>query len=134
MSTDGGSRKLDVFAALFAALAVSNLLKPLQLSGETGFVLFGERLSGRANAIAGPLFGVYLLVYAWAIWRRRRMSIPMGQVYAAYVLVNLVLFNLRTESPETLGYMLFGVVYTLVAVGVSAGAVYLLTSCRDQLG
>ena len=45
-------RLLRVAAVLFALLAVSNLLKPVQLWGvHTGFVLFGHRLSGMANAL-----------------------------------------------------------------------------------
>ena len=45
---------LSIFTILFAVLAVSNLLKPLQpLGDETGFVLFGTRLTGTANLIAG---------------------------------------------------------------------------------
>ena len=56
---------LSIFAMLFAVLAVSNLLKPVQILGEeTGFVLFGTRLTGTANLIAGPLAGAYLLAYA----------------------------------------------------------------------
>src|SRR5204863_7296956 len=65
---------LTTFAILFGMLAFSNLLKPLQLGGEqhTGFVFFGHRTSGTFNAILGPLFGIYLLVYALGIWRLRR--------------------------------------------------------------
>ena len=45
---------LSIFVILFAVLAVSNLLKPLQILGdETGFVLFWTRLTGTANLIAG---------------------------------------------------------------------------------
>jgi len=55
---------LRAFAVLFALLSLSNLLKPFKLSPEVGFVLLGTRLSGTANAIAGPLFGIYLAVYA----------------------------------------------------------------------
>ena len=48
---------LSIFAVLFALLAVSNLLKPLQLGGEqiTGFVFFGQRLAGTANTIVVTL-------------------------------------------------------------------------------
>ena len=125
------SRALPIFAVLFGLLAVSNLLKPLQLGGqETGFVFFGQRLGGTANLIAGPLFGAYLLVYAVGIWRRRRWAVPMAYGYAAYVLVNLTLFTLRNTTPPGIGYKIFGVVYTSVAIGVSAGAAWLLT--RDK--
>ncbi len=125
---------LKIFAALFAILAVTNLLKPFQLLGdETGFVLFGTRLTGTANAVAGPLFGVFLLVYAWLIFTQNHMALPVGIAYAAYVVVNLVLFYYRTETPGGLGYLIFGVVYAAVAIGVSAGAVWQLLKAGGEL-
>jgi hypothetical protein len=125
---------LTTFAVLFAVLAVSNLLKPLQLGGaQTGFVLLGRRLSGSANAVAGPLFGAFLLVYAAGIWRMRRFALGMAYAYAAYVIVNLVLFNLRNVQPSGPGYLVFGIVYVAVAVGVSSGAAYLLARRKPQL-
>ena len=127
-------RTLTVFAVLFAVLAVSNFLKPLQIGAETGFVLFGRRLGGTANAIAGPLFGLFLLVYASGIWGMRRYALPMAWLYAAYVVVNLTLFSLRNTSPPGIGYALFGLVYMVVALGVSGGAAWLLTRRRDALG
>ncbi len=126
-------RTLTIFAVLFAVLAVSNFLKPFQLSSQTGFVLFGRRLSGVPNALIGPLFGLYLLVYAAGIWRMRRYALAMGYAYAAYVILNLVLFNLRNPPPPSLGYHIFGIVYSLVAVGVSGGAVYVLRQRRAEL-
>src|SRR5262249_22561619 len=67
---------LTVFALLFGLLPISDLAKPLEasLGGglRPGFVLLGHRLSGAANAVVGPLFGLYLLVYAAGIWRMRR--------------------------------------------------------------
>src|SRR5207244_8919169 len=102
-----------------------DLAKPLAASlGDglrPGFVLFGHRLSGTANAVVGPLFGLYLLVYAAGIWRMRRWALPMGTVYAAYVIANLTLFMLRDPEPMREG-ALFGAVYALVAIGVSWGA------------
>jgi hypothetical protein len=109
---------------LFALLGVSDLLKPFQLVGDrTGFVLLGRRLAGTANAVWGPLFGVYLLLYAAAIWRMRRAALHMGRAYAAYVLVNLALFPFRTPSPPDAGTgeRVFGLVYAVFAIGVSAG-------------
>ena len=66
---------LTVFAICFALLAISNLLKPLQIGGDrTGFVLLGTRLSGIPNDIVGPLFGIFLAVYAYGIWNMRRFA------------------------------------------------------------
>ena len=128
------SRALTVCAVLFGVLTLSNLLKPLQLGGEhTGFVLFGTRLSGTANAIAGPLFGLYLAAYAAGIWRMKRYALPLGQAYAAYVILNLILFNLRNPVPPGSGYLIFGVVYSTVAIGVSLAAAILLARRKAAL-
>jgi di/tricarboxylate transporter len=125
---------LTVFAILFAVLAGSNLLKPFQILGpQTGFVLFGERLEGAANAVAGPIFGLFLLAYAIGIWGMKRWALPLAWLYAAYVVVNLVLFRFRTETPPGVGYMIFGLVYMLVAIGVSGGAAWLLSRRKAEL-
>jgi hypothetical protein len=129
-------RGLRTFAILFGILAVSNLLKPLHLGGEqTGFVFFGHRLSGASNAIIGPLFGVYLAVYAAGLWRRKRYALPMAYAYVAYVVANLVLFSFYGPKPPGMGvgYALFGVVYAAVAIGVAGGAVYALRAQRAEL-
>jgi len=93
---------VTVLAVLFGLLAISDLTKPIQASlgagPRPGFVLLGHRLSGTANAVVGPLFGLYLLVYAAGIWRMRRWALAMGTVYAIYVIVNLTLFC-ATRSP-----------------------------------
>lgn len=136
MSQSSRGRELTVCAVLFGILAVSNLLKPFQFGGEqTGFVLFGHRLTGPANAIAGPLFGIFLAVYALGIWRLKRYALPMAYAYAAYVVVNLVLFTVFGPPPPGtgIGYVIFGVVYATVAIGVSAGTAYLLRGKRDHL-
>jgi len=128
-------RVLSMFAVLFVLLAISNLLKPFRFEGsDTGFVFFGQRLTGPANAIAGPLFGMYLLVYAFGIWRMKRYALAMGSAYAAYVIINLILFNLRNPVPPGVGYLIFGVVYSVIAIGVSSGAAYLLSKRKAALG
>ena len=125
---------LSIFAVLFVLLAISDLLKPFAFEGsQTGFVFFGRRLSGAANAILGPAFGVYLLVYAFRIWRMKRSALVMGYLYAAYVVVNLILFNVRNPVPPGVGYLIFGIVYAAVGIGVSCAAVYLLHQRKDAL-
>lgn len=132
--TSPRGRALTVFAALFAMLAVSNALKGLRLGGDqTGFVLFGERLAGTPNTVAGLVFGVFLALYATSIWRMRHLAVPLAWLYAAYVMTNLVLYTLRTPMPPGVGYVVFAAVYSLVAIGVSAGAAFLLTRRRADL-
>ena len=121
-------RMFTIFTILFSLLAVSNLLKPFRLgSDETGFVLLGERLSGMANTIVGPLFGLFLALYAFAIWKRKRFAIPLGHAYATYVILNLILFQVKNVTPSSIGYVIIGIIYSLIAVGVSLGAAIFLT-------
>lgn len=121
-------RMFTIFTILFSLLAVSNLLKPFRLgSDETGFVLLGERLSGMANTIVGPLFGLFLALYAFAIWKRKRFAIPLGHAYATYVILNLILFQVKNVAPPGISYVIFGIIYALIAVGVSLGAAIFLT-------
>ena len=125
---------LTTAAVLFALLGVSNLLKPLQIGGDrTGFVFFGERLSGTANTVVGPLFGIALLAYGVGIWRMRRWALPLGWAYAGYVLVNLFLFTVRNPEATDPQQRVFGLVYTAVALGVSWGAALVLRRRADEL-
>ena len=133
MPTNGRDRALTVIAVLFVVLAVSNFMKPLQLGRDTGFVFLGRRLAGTPNAVIGPLFGLYLLVYAIGIWNMRRWALPMGVAYAGYVVLNLILYSVRTPQPPGAGYVVFGIVYSAIAIGVSAGAVWLLARRRPAL-
>jgi len=127
-----GKSVLKVFAVLFGLLAISNLSKPLALSDTAGFVLFGQRLAGTANMIAGPLFGLFLAVYAYGVWNLRSFALPMGAAYAVYVIVNLVLWNVRMPAAANPS-LLFGILYLSVAIGVSSGSAYLLWKNRAHL-
>jgi hypothetical protein len=134
MTDRSRGRLLSLAAILFALLAMSNLLKPLQLWGEhTGFVLLGTRLSGTANAIVGPLFGLYLLVYALGIWYQKRFALPMAYAYAVYVIVNLVLFITSQPVTSGPGNLLMGLMYTVLAIAGSSGTALLLTKRRAAL-
>lgn len=121
---------LTVCAILFALLGVSNALKPLEASATQGFVLFGQRLSGTPNLIAGPLFALLLWSYAAGIWRMRRWALPLGCVYAAYVILNLVLYSRASSEAPPAAFMLL---YVLIAVGFSSGAAYALYRRRAEL-
>jgi hypothetical protein len=123
---------LKVFAALFSLLAVSNALKPLQLSDDVGFVLFGQRLDGMANTIAGPIFAAYLAIYALGIFRLKRYALPMGLTYAAYVLVNLTMWTFRLPAGAE-SSVAFAVAYSSIAIGVSSGAAFLLWKNQGRL-
>lgn len=123
---------LKICGILFCALAVSNFLKPLEFNPSHGFVFLGQRLQGTWNMLLAPLAGLFLAVYGVGVLRLRAYALPMGRVYAAYVIVNLILFTVRM-SDEALGKPLFGIVYSVIAIGVSSGCVYLLNRNRVLL-
>jgi hypothetical protein len=111
---------LTTFAVLFTLLALSNIWKPLS-GGRAGFVFFGTKTAGVANAILGPAFGIFLLIYALGIWRRKRWALPMAWVYAAYVPINLTLFTIK--PPERWQQSLLSVLPTSLSRSASHGVV-----------
>src|SRR4051812_31954620 len=116
-------KTLRAFAVLFALLAVSDFLKPVLESGQTGFVFLGRRLSDTPNMIAATAFGVFLVCYASALWRRSAAALPLGLAYAGYVTANLFLFTLRQPAP-TGNEKIFGILYMIFALGGAWGAVW----------
>ncbi|MEA2624273.1 MAG: hypothetical protein QOD06_318 [Candidatus Binatota bacterium] len=135
-TTAGRGPVLTTVAILMALLAISNFSKPFTQAadpgGSAGFVFFGHRLHGLANAIAGPLFGVLLAAYAWGVWHLRSWVLPLAIGYAAYVVVNLVLYFGRASAADSPG-IVFGMIYALVAIGVSSGGAIYLFLHRDRL-
>lgn len=123
---------LKVFGILFCVLAVSNFLKPLELADNHGFVFFGQRLSGTANLVAGPLFGLFLAIYGSSIVRLRSIALPMGLAYAVYVIANLVAWPIRGPQ-EAEGSLSFVLGYATIAIGVSSGAALLLFRNKGAL-
>jgi tryptophan-rich sensory protein len=125
---------LTTIAILFAILAISDIMKPFKLEGPTtGLVFFGTRQTGTANAVLGPLLGLILLIYAAGIWRMRGYAMVLGWIYAAYVIVNLVLFTQLNPPAQTQGEMIFGVVYMILAITITVGTAIVLTRRRSEL-
>ena len=119
-------------AICFWLLAVSNFSKPLQLSEHSGFVLFGSRLTGGDAVLWSVVFGLYLAVYGLGLWRMKRIVIGMAHAYAIYVVANLFLYWTNNPPPSGADVIL-AVLYSLVAVGVSAGSAVLLSLHRKEL-
>ena len=119
-------KALRVFAVLFALLAISNFLKPITADEHTGFVFLGRRLTDTPNLIAGLAFGAYLAWYSYSLWLEKAAALPLGIAYAGYVTANLFLFTLRQPPPSTTNQMVFGIVYTIIALGCAWGAVWLM--------
>ena len=124
---------LITFAVLFVILALSNFLKPFHLDPNAGFVFFGTKTHGIANAILGPAFGALLVVYAIGIWRMRRWVLPIAYAYAAYVIVNLTLYTIRNAGSPGQPSPVFMLGYTAIAIGVSSGSAVLLRRRKQQL-
>jgi hypothetical protein len=139
MPENGPARRdglMTTLAILMALLALSNFSKPIAQAmdpgGNAGFVFFGHRLHGMANAVAGPLFGLILAAYAYGVWTRKRWVVPLAAAYAVYVIVNLVVFAID-PPPGPQSPLPFLILYALVAVGVSAGGALYLRRHRDRL-
>jgi len=127
-------RLLTLFAIAFAILAVSNLLKPLRLEDSTtGFVFFGHRLSGTANLVIGPLFGLLLGVYGWGVWRMRTFALPLAYAYAAYIVTNLVAYARQESVSEGPGGLVGYLLYAGIAVGASMTCAVVLTRRAREL-
>jgi len=124
---------LTTFAVLFAILALSNFSKPFHLDPNAGFVFFGVKTHGMANAILGPAFGLILIAYAIGICRMRRWVLPIAYAYAAYVMLNLLLYSIRNAGAPAQPQPAFMLVYIAIAIGVSAGSAILLHRRRYAL-
>jgi hypothetical protein len=124
---------LTTFAALFAILALSNFLKPFHLDPNAGFVFFGVKTHGIANAILGPAFGALLVAYAIGIWRMRRWVLPIAYAYAVYVILNLLLYTLWNAGSAGGPSLIFMLGYIAIAVGGSAGSAVLLHRHNHKL-
>jgi hypothetical protein len=118
---------LTVISALLVLLAIEDILKPFHLEGPTtGLVFFGTRLSGTADAIIAPLFGLFLLFYASAIWRMRKLALTVAFGYAIYVTINLLLFTMHYPAPTARSEQIFGIAYTVLALAITwSVAIYL---------
>ena len=135
MSQKPRGATLTILAILLALMALSNFGKTFTNHPGVGFVFFGMRLSGTANMIVAPIFGIIIAVYVYGILAMRKFALPLGIVYAAYVIVNMPLFVLRYHGTAVMqehswAYL---VPYPFVAIGVSSGAAWMLYRRRDDL-
>ncbi len=78
--------------------------------------------------------GLILLFYAAGIWRMRRYAMTLGWLYAAYVVVNLVLYTKLNPPAKNSGELVFGIVYMVLAIAITVGTAIVLTRRRIELG
>ncbi len=121
---------LTIFAVLFALLAISNFLKPFHLELNEGFVFLGTKLTGSANAVMGPLFGIILLVYAYGIWAMRKFALQVAYIFLLWVLLNMTLFAVKNQSTQPLAANL---VAAIVGIGVPLASAIVLHRRRADL-
>ena len=126
---------LTILAILLSLMVISNLHKPFAHHPGEGFVFFGTRLSGSANTIVAPIFAIMLAVYVYGILAMRKFALPLGIFYAAYVILNMLLFVLKYHgTPVTQEHSwAYLIPYPFVAIGVSSGAAWLLYRRRSDL-
>ena len=127
---DAGKTTLRIFALLFGLRALTDVFKPL--GAGSGLVFFGKLLTGVPNLILAPLVGIYMLVYAYGLWRLRRFALPMGIAYAIYASINLVLFPVLQPIPGGYGAGAYAG-FVAVGAGVCWGAVWLLQRRAAEL-
>jgi hypothetical protein len=124
---------LTIFAIGLALMALSNFSKPFKMSPNVGFVFFGRKLSGVANTVVAPLFGIMLATLAYGIWTMRRFALPIAHLYATYVIINLLMFSIHSYGTAEMPPLGFWIFYIFIAVGVSLGAAIILTMRKAEL-
>jgi hypothetical protein len=135
-ATETGQRGvfLTAMAILLGLLALSDATKALQRMYETvgGLVILGNKIESVAlNAVAGPLFAIFLATYVYGIWKMKRWVLPLATIYAFYVPVNLVLFWFLHLAPRPT--IEFIVVYLFFALTGSVGTALYLNRHHDRL-
>jgi hypothetical protein len=126
---------LTILAMLLALMVISNFHKPFAHHPGEGFVFFGTRLSGTPNMIVAPIFAIILALYVYGILAMRKFALPLGIFYAAYVILNMLLFVLKyhgtaVTQEHSWAYL---IPYPFVAIGVSSGAAWLLYRRKQDL-
>lgn len=123
---------LTVLALLFVLLAISDFAKPILAGPGVGFVFAGTRLTGRGNAIMGPLFGLFLLYYAYGIWSMRRYALPASWVYTGWVVGNMIMFAIKNSSAPKPS-LIVAIVSTAVGIGVPLATAIIVSRRRAEL-
>jgi len=127
----------DAMAVLFALLAVSNASKALQWLRDPsigGIVLLGRRVEGLVpNALLGGLMAVLLGSYAWSLWRRSPLAVPLSIAYAFWVPLNLALFWYFATGSDLPPLAVMGT-YFVVAIGGSVGTALWVAWHRAAFG
>ncbi|MGA7872780.1 MAG: hypothetical protein WCA22_17970 [Candidatus Binatus sp.] len=114
---------LTIFALLFALLALSDFLKPFHIFAGDGFVFLGTKLTGIPNAILGPLFGIFLLAFAYGIWAMRSYALQFAYIFLLWVMLNMALFAAKNHGTQPLAASLVPVI---IGVGIPLATAIIL--------
>lgn len=117
---------LTIFALLYVLLAISDFAKPFSHDPGVGFVFAGTRLTGTANAIMGPLFGLLLLYYAYGIWSMRHYALPASYVFAGWVIGNTIMFAIKNSGAPKPS-LVVAIVSTAIGIGVPIATAIILS-------
>jgi hypothetical protein len=123
---------LTVFALLYVLLAISDFAKPLLAGPGVGFVFAGTRLTGTANAIMGPLFGLLLLYFAYGIWSMRHYALPASYVFVGWVIGNTIMFTIK-NSGASKPSLVVAIVSTAIGIGVPIATAIVLSRRSAEL-
>jgi hypothetical protein len=74
-----------------------------------------------------------LVVYAIGIWRMRRWVLPIAYAYAAYVILNLLLYTIRNAGSAGQPPRAFMLGYIAIAIGISTASAIILHRRRSEL-
>ncbi len=126
---------LTIITALFVVLAISDFTKGFQYANDPavgGLVILGHKFQGVGiNLVLGPIFGIFLLTYAFGVWKLKAWVLPLAMVYAFYVPTNMVLFwSLHQLTPPTVRFI---VLYLILSLGGSVGTAIYLAYHRERL-
>jgi hypothetical protein len=123
---------LTIFVLLYVLLAISDFAKPFSHSPGVGFVFAGTRLTGTANAIMGPLFGLFLLYYAYGIWSMRRYALPASYVFAGWVVGNTIMYAIKNSGAPKPS-LVVAIASTAIGIGVPIATAIILSRRSAEL-
>ena len=119
---------LTIFALLFVLVAITDFIKPFHFFPNDGFVFLGTKLTGNANAVVAPLFGLVLLVYAYGIWSMRWYALPFAYIATACVIVNMIMYTAKNGDTRPLP-----IVTVVIGIAVPLAAAMVLSLRRADL-
>src|SRR5215469_3114301 len=119
---------LTVFALLFVLVAITDFIKPFHFFPNDGFVFFGTKLTGVTNAIVAPLFGMFLLIFAFGIWSMRWYALPTAYAATACVVANMLLYTMKNVDMHPLP-----LINVVVGIGVPLAAAIVLSLRKADL-